>query len=245
MIHAAKGSSARGGVPRRGGTPVLAGEPRPNLLTGPYVVGVMWQYRTPGIPDGLFERAEGVPITKEEIRAIQISKARLAAGDTIYDIGCGSGSVSVEAAIQVGEEGQVLAVDRDPVAVRLTDRNATRFGMRNIFTHLGEARGVIPGLPEPDAVIVGGTGGETADILRMCARRLRPGGRIVVGTILVETLAEVLATIQGSGLVDADVVQVTILKSRRTTTGTMMLARNPVTIVSASASAGCVKERRR
>ena len=194
----------------------------------------MWRYRTPGIPDGLFERTEGVPITKEEIRAIQISKARLSSGDTVYDIGCGSGSVSVEAAIQVGEGGRVLAVDRDPAAIALTERNAARFDIRTISTQQGEARQVIPDLPEPDAVIVGGTGGETADILRMCARRLRSGGRIVVGTILIETLAEVLAAINGSGLVDVDIVQVTILKSRRTSTGTMMLARNPVTVVSAS-----------
>ncbi|MCE2508394.1 MAG: precorrin-6Y C5,15-methyltransferase (decarboxylating) subunit CbiT [Nitrosopumilaceae archaeon] len=195
----------------------------------------MWRYRTPGIPDGLFERAEGVPITKEEIRAIQISKARLSAGDTIYDIGCGSGSVSVEAAMQAGEEGVVLAVDRDPVAIKLTERNAARFGLSNIRTFLGEARDVIPTLPEPDSVIVGGTGGETAEILRMCSRRLRSGGRIVIGTILIETLADVLRTMEGCNLKDADIVQVTILKSRRTSTGTMMLARNPVTIVSASA----------
>ena len=195
----------------------------------------MWKHRTPGIPDGLFERAEGVPITKEEIRAIQISKARLSAGHTIYDIGCGSGSVSVEAAIQTGEEGTVLAVDHDPAAVGLTERNAARFGLSNIRTFLGEARDVIPTLPEPDAVIVGGTGGETAEILQMCARRLRPGGRIVVGTILIETLADVISAMEGCDLKDPDIVQVTILKSRRTSTGTMMLARNPVTIVSASA----------
>ena len=196
----------------------------------------MWKHRTPGIPDGLFERAEGVPITKEEIRAIQISKARLSTGHTIYDIGCGSGSVSVEAAIQTGEGGTVLAVDRDPEAVGLTERNAARFGLSNIRTFLGEARDVIPTLPEPDAVIVGGTGGETAGILQMCARRLRPGGRIVIGTILIETLADVLRAMEGCDLQDPDIVQVTILKSRRTSTGTMMLARNPVTIVSASAA---------
>lgn len=195
----------------------------------------MWKHRTPGIPDGLFERTEGVPITKEEIRAIQISKARLSAGHIIYDIGCGSGSVSVEAAIQAGEGGTVLAVDHDPAAIGLTERNAARFGLSNIRTFLGEARDVIPTLPEPDAVIVGGTGGETAEILQMCARRLRPGGRIVVGTILIETLADVIRTMEGCDLKDPDIVQVTILKSRRTSTGTMMLARNPVTIVSASA----------
>ena len=198
----------------------------------------MWEYRTPGIPDELFERAKGVPITKEEVRAIQISKARISEGDTIYDIGCGSGSISVEAAVQAGPAGTVLGVDRNPDAIALTERNAARFGMRNIRAIHGEAADVIPTLPSPDCIVIGGTGGETADILRACAGRLRPGGRIVVGTILIETLAEVLRTVEGCGLENVDIIQVTILKSRRTSTGTMMLARNPVTVVSASASRG-------
>ena len=58
----------------------------------------MWNYKTPGIPDEYFERTENVPITKEEVRTIQISKARLKPGQTVYDIGCGSGSISIEAA---------------------------------------------------------------------------------------------------------------------------------------------------
>ena len=90
------------------------------------IVTIMWNHRTPGIPDEMFERLPNVPITKEEVRTIQISKARLNEGDTIYDIGSGSGSVSVEAAIQVGPSGTVLAVDRDPDAVKLTQANASQ-----------------------------------------------------------------------------------------------------------------------
>lgn len=198
---------------------------------------IMWDYKTPGIPDEMFERLSTVPITKEEVRAIQISKARLKEGYTVYDIGSGSGSVSVEAAIQVGPSGTVLAVDRDPDAVKLTRTNASKFGLDNIKVISGEATGVIPPLPVADAIFIGGTGGDTADILRMCRGRMAPAGRIVIGTILVETLAEVLRAVGEVGLVDPDVTQVTILKSRRTSTGTMMLARNPVTIVSASAPA--------
>lgn len=197
----------------------------------------MWDYKTPGIPDEMFERLSTVPITKEEVRAIQISKARLREGYTVYDIGSGSGSVSVEAAIQAGPSGTVLAVDRDPDAVKLTRTNASKFGLDNIQVISGEATEVIPSLPVADAIFIGGTGGDTADILRMCRGRMAPAGRIVIGTILVETLAEVLRAIREVGLEDPDVTQVTILKSRRTSTGTMMLARNPVTIVSASAPA--------
>lgn len=199
---------------------------------------MIWNHRTPGIPDDLFERLPNVPITKEEVRAIQISKARLNEGDTIHDIGSGSGSISVEAAIQAGPSGAVLAVDRDPDAVRLTQVNASKFGLDNIIRVVpGEAIQVIPSLPVADAVFVGGTGGDTADILRICRGRMAPGGRIVIATILVETLAEVLGTIRDVNLDDPDITQVTVLKSRRTSTGTMMLARNPVTILSASAPA--------
>jgi len=82
----------------------------------------MWNYKTPGIPDNFFERTENVPITKEEIRTIQISKARLIPGQTVFDIGCGSGSISIEAAIQVENSGKVIAIDYDSNAIELTKK---------------------------------------------------------------------------------------------------------------------------
>ncbi len=82
----------------------------------------MWNFKTPGIPDELFERTEKVPITKEEVRVIQISKARLCPGQLVYDVGCGSGSISVEAAIQVESSGKVLAIDYDENAIELTKK---------------------------------------------------------------------------------------------------------------------------
>jgi cobalt-precorrin-6B (C15)-methyltransferase len=194
----------------------------------------MWSHRTPGIPDSEFERLERVPITKEEVRAIQISKARLGSGQTVYDIGCGSGSISVEAGLQVEGTGRVLAVDRDPDAAGLTERNLARFGVGNVTVMRGEATDVIPGLPEADAIFIGGTGGETGRIVELCESKLKAGGRIVIGTILIETLAAVLGVMEGLRFCSVDVTQVTIAKSRRTSTGTMMLARNPVTVISAT-----------
>ena len=82
-----------------------------------------WKYKTPGIPDSQFSKKDKVPITKEEVRTIQISKARLCEGDSVYDIGCGSGSITVEAAIQVGESGKVYAVDKDKNATTLSEEN--------------------------------------------------------------------------------------------------------------------------
>ena len=198
-----------------------------------------WAHAVPGIPDGLFERSGAVPITKEEARAVQISKARLDRGATVYDIGCGSGSVSVEAALRVGESGAVYAVDSDPEAVALTRRNLERFGIGNAEVVHGDALDVIPDLPAAaGAAIVGGTGGATAGIVRLCAGRLAPGsGRIVAGTVQVETLAAVVGALRGGPFEDIDVVQLAVAKGRRTSTGTMMLARNPVGIVSATRAA--------
>jgi len=92
----------------------------------------MWKTKTPGIPDELFERDENVPITKEEVRMVQISKGRLKPGMIVYDIGCGSGSMSVEAALQVENSGHVHAVDYDPKAVELTKKNLAKFGISNV-----------------------------------------------------------------------------------------------------------------
>ncbi len=194
----------------------------------------MWKYRTPGIPDELFERVEEVPITKEEVRTVQISKGRLDEGQTVYDIGCGSGSVSIEAAHQIGISGKVFAIDFDPKAVELTKKNLSKFGILNVTVILGNALEKISELPVADAIFIGGTGGETSEILKLCEGRLKQGGRIVIGTILIETLYSVLSAIEKLKFSSVDITQVTISKSRKTSTGTMMLARNPVTIISAT-----------
>jgi len=194
----------------------------------------MWKHRTPGIPDELFERVEDVPITKEEVRVIQISKARLSAGQTVYDVGCGSGSISIEAANQVGPSGKVFSIDIDSNAVELTKKNLTKFQISNVSVILGNATQKIDELPVADAIFIGGTGGETADIIKLCESKLKQGGRIVIGTILVETLYSVLNVIEKLKFSSVDIIQVTISKSKKTSTGTMFLARNPITIISAT-----------
>ena len=194
----------------------------------------MWKSKTPGIPDEEFERTESVPITKEEIRAIQISKGRLSAGQTVLDIGCGSGSVTVEAAIQVEESGKVIGVDIDPNAIELTTKNLKKFGITNFELIEGNAKEKISKLPTADTVFVGGTGGDTRDIVELCQNKIKSGGRIVIGVILIETLYSVLQTIEKLDFTEIDITQITIGKSRKTSTGTMMLARNPVTVISAT-----------
>jgi cobalt-precorrin-6B (C15)-methyltransferase len=191
----------------------------------------LWDYRTPGIPDELFERTEEVPITKEDIRAIAISKLRLKEGQSAIDIGCGSGSITVELCLQT--KGKVFAIDFEQKAVELTKKNLQKFGV-NAEVIIGKAQDVLPKLPQADAVIVGGTWGDTRSVIELAVGRLKKGGRIVIDTILIETMYEALATINELKLAEIDITQITISKARKVTTGTMMLARNPVMIISAT-----------
>ncbi|TBR07086.1 MAG: precorrin-6Y C5,15-methyltransferase (decarboxylating) subunit CbiT [Candidatus Nitrosotenuis sp.] len=194
----------------------------------------MWKFKTPGIPDEYFERTEDVPITKEEVRTIQISKARLCPGNIVYDIGCGSGSITVEAALQIESNGKIYAVDIDPNAVNLTRKNLDKFGVSNVEIILGDAKQKIPNFPLADAIFIGGTGGDTKDIVNLCYDKLKQGARIVVGVILIETLYSVMETMNKLNFDSVDMTQITISKSRKTSTGTMMIARNPVMVISAT-----------
>ena len=193
---------------------------------------LLWDYRTPGIPDELFERTEEVPVTKEDIRTIAISKLRLKEGHSAIDVGCGSGSITVELCLQTS--GKVYAIDFDEKAVELTKKNLQKFGVKAEEVILGKAQDILPKLSEVDAVIVGGTWGDTKQVIELAVGRLKKGGRIVVDTIVIETTYQALAAINELELKEIDITQVIISKARKVTTGTMMLARNPVIIISAT-----------
>ena len=193
---------------------------------------LLWDYRTPGIPDELFERTEEVPITKEDIRTIAISKLRLKEGHSAIDVGCGSGSITVELCLQT--KGKVYAIDFDEKAVELTKRNLQKFGVKAEEVILGKAQDILPTLSEVDAVIVGGTWGDTKQVIELAVGKLKKGGRIVIDTIVIETMYHALAAINELELKEIDITQVIISKARKVTTGTMMLARNPVMIISAT-----------
>jgi len=191
----------------------------------------LWDYRTPGIPDELFERTDDVPITKEDIRAIVISKLRLKEGHTAIDVGCGSGSITVELCLQT--KNNVYAIDFDKQAVELTRKNLNKFGV-TAEVILGKAQDILPKLPQVDAIIVGGTWGDTKQVIELAVSKLKKGGRIVIDTILIETMYQGLTAINEMMLAEVDITQITISKARKVTTGTMMLARNPVMIISAT-----------
>ncbi|MDK2820526.1 MAG: hypothetical protein PWP31_491 [Clostridia bacterium] len=150
------------------------------------MTNVSWPFNTPGIPDSYFRRGQ-VPLTKEEIRVITLSKARLGPEMTVYDIGSGTGSISIEAAKFVSP-GQVFAIESNPEAQALIEQNARLFNLSNLKLVLGQAPAVLENLPQPDRVIIGGSGGYLSDILKISHDILAPGGIIVVNAITVETL---------------------------------------------------------
>ena len=199
----------------------------------------MWPYKTPGIPDELFLQSDKVPgPTKEEIRILTISKARLVEGGVAVDVGCGTGGLTVEAALQVGCKGKVYAIDEDEEAVRLTKSNLEKFDVKDIVQVIhGKAPDAILHLPlsmpQVDAVIIGGSK-SLREVIRVSFEKLKKNGRIVVNAILLETGYVALDEIKKLKVKDVDVTQVFVAKGKDIGSGTMMLARNPITIISAT-----------
>ena len=204
-----------------------------NKTGGTYMMKI-WNYKTPGIPDEYFITDENVPgPTKEEVRVLTISKARLNEGDIVIDVGCGTGGLTVEAALQVSAEGKVYALDEDVVAVKLTQSNAEKFGVQNtVVVKQGRAPDGLTGFPVADAVLIGGTI-ELRAILQVVQTKLKQNGRIVINAILLETATTAIDELRKLGFKNIDVTHVSISKGKQIKSGTMMLARNPITIVSA------------
>lgn len=197
-----------------------------------------WNYKTPGVPDEYFIQDENVPgPTKEEVRVLTISKARLNEGDTVIDVGCGTGGLTVEAALQVGAKGKVFAIDEDPVAVKLTQSNIEKFSLQNVVVKQGKAPEGLADFPDANAVLVGGTM-NLREILKAVQGKLKPSGRIVVNAILLETATLAIIELKNLGFKNIDVTSVSVAKGKQIKSGTMMLARNPITIVSTAKDSG-------
>lgn len=194
---------------------------------------MIWDNKTPGIPDEFFLREEEVPITKEEVRSIVISKLRLKETNSVIDIGCGSGSITVELCLQC-QKGKVFGVDLDLQAVSLTKKNLEQF---KVYAEIrqGDAMDILESLPFVDGIVIGGTTGRTEELINRSINKLNNGGRLVITTILIETMFKAMKTVNESNfLEDIDFTQIIISKGRRTKTGTMLLARNPVLVISAT-----------
>ncbi len=195
-----------------------------------------WAYKTPGIPDEMFNQKDEVPgPTKEEIRVVTIAKARLREGDVVIDVGCGTGGLTVEAALQVSPKGKVYAIDEDPVAIKLTASNVEKFGVKgNVSIAGGKAPQALIALPTADAILIGGGGVSLRAIIQIANNRLKSNGRIVINAILLETATLAIEELRTLGFKDIDIAHISVAKGKQINSGTMMMARNPITIVSAT-----------
>ena len=182
--------------------------------------------RVPGLPDEAFERLEGVPMSKQELRALALAKLAVTAEDICWDIGAGSGSVSVELALQAKE---VWAVEREAEALTLAERNKERFRAWNLHLLPGEAPEALDAFPKPDAVFVGGSGGRLKEIL--CAiHAANPAARVCVSAIALETLEAATRELEALGY-ETEITQLSVSRSRKAGKLHMMMAQNAVWLI--------------
>lgn len=180
-----------------------------------------------GIDDSEFIR-DKVPMTKSEVRCAVISKLEIGRDDVCWDIGCGSGSVSVEMAMQC-ENGTVYAVDKNETAVRLTEQNSRRFACDNIQVIESDASHAAETLPVPDCVFIGGSGGELEKIINLAYNK-NSSVKLVVTAVSLETLTDCMAIFEKLGLT-AEITQIAVTRTKKIGSHTMLSAENPVYIV--------------
>ena len=198
-----------------------------------------WPYASSGIPDELFIRGD-VPMTKQEVRAVALAKLRLAATDTVWDVGAGTGSVSIEAAL-VTRAGSVWAVERNATGVRLIRENADAFGCGNVHAVPGVAPEALAKLPIPDAVFVGGSAGELPSIVEAALEK-NSQVRLCVPCVTVETLTEACALLSGSRFKGFEACQVSAARAEAVGSHHLMKAQNPVFLVSARGAGADAEE---
>lgn len=194
-----------------------------------------WPYASSGIPDELFIRGY-VPMTKQEVRAVALAKLRLTATDTVWDVGAGTGSVSIEAAL-IARAGSVWAVERNATGVRLIRENADAFGCGNVHAVPGVAPEALAKLPVPDAVFVGGSAGELPSIVEAALEK-NSQVRLCVPCVTVETLTEACALLSGSRFKGFEACQVSAARAEAVGSHHLMKAQNPVFLVSARGAGG-------
>lgn len=186
----------------------------------------MVKQRTGGLPDEAFQRAEGVPMTKQVVRAAALSKLGVGADDVCWDIGAGTGSVSIEMA-HLGRA--VWAIERSDAALTALRQNRERLCAWNLRIVSGEAPGALSDLPMPDKVFIGGSGGHLREILHV-VHGANPGAAVCVSAIALETLESAVSELEALGY-ETEITQLAVSHSRRAGTLHMMLAQNPVYLV--------------
>lgn len=194
----------------------------------------MTSARALGLPDDAFAQKRPIRglITKSEARAVSLYNLRLRRSSIVWDVGAGSGSVALEAAV-VASDGKVYAVERDAECLEMLRHNIASLGPANVAAVEGEAPRALDALPAPDCVFVGGSGGRLADILKRAAARLREHGRIVVNLAAIERVTEAQTCLESLGF-EVELTMISASRGRALPDGAMRLAaENPVFIVAA------------
>jgi precorrin-6Y C5,15-methyltransferase (decarboxylating) len=186
-----------------------------------------------GLPDEVFARGR-VPMTKAAVRALSLARLAVRPTDTCYDIGCGTGAVTVELAL-AAHSGEVYGVDQNPEAVALTRANCRAFHIGNVTVREGSAPDALAAWPVPDVAFVGGTSGSMLEIVGAITAR-NPAVRIAVTAIAVESAAAAIGALTSVGLTP-EVTQVAIANGQAVGGLHLMRGQNPVTIVSGGGDA--------
>jgi len=189
-----------------------------------------------GIPDQCYAHERGL-ITKSEIRAITLAKLRLLPHHVMWDLGAGSGSVSVEASLLVNR-GKVFAVEKKPERVKQIEINKGRFGITNLEILQASVPDGLAQLSRPDRIFIGGGGKALKEIITSAVSYLKPDGGVVINTVLMPNIQAATATLTALGFT-TDVVQVQINRSRRMPWAERLEAQNPVWIISGSRNSEC------
>jgi len=187
------------------------------------------QKQSYGFSDDNFLRGD-VPMTKEEVRSVSLSKLQILKTDVIYDVGAGTGSVSVEMAL-LAEEGQVYAVETNPEAVELIRSNREKFGAWNLQICAGKAPEALDDLPKPDKAFLGGTKGNMGEIVSLLVQK-NPQIRIVINAIALESMWEAMQVLKKYGFEHVEIVQLSLAKAREVGSLHMMTGQNPIFIIS-------------
>ncbi|MBP0001956.1 MAG: precorrin-6Y C5,15-methyltransferase subunit CbiT [Cyanobacteria bacterium SID2] len=191
----------------------------------------LWPYVTPGIPDELFDRLPGIPLSKREVRLVLLSQLRLRVDSVLWDIGAGTGTIPVESAL-LCSQGKIVAIERDEDVVRLIRRNCERFGVENVEVVEGSAPECLhqrSDLPT-HACIEGGR--QIKDILQAVWKVLQPGGRIVATAANLESLYAISECFAQLQVRNIEVVQSAVNRLEKRGTHQVLAAVNPIFVLS-------------
>ena len=173
-------------------------------------------------------------MTKQEVRAAALAKLAVGPSDILWDVGAGTGSVSVELAL-AAPEGDTFAVECMPEACGLIRANREKFSVWNLHLIEGRAPDALRGLPAPDAVFIGGTRGGMAEIVDIVLEK-NPAARICISAIALETLSAAAAALTERGLT-AHVTQIAVSRSKSAGKLHLLTANNPIFLITGNCDA--------